>query len=444
MNDIKTLAKKQKGENDGGIKLNKIPVGIYLLMAVVIIGASLMGSLPGNMVGALGFSLVLGIGLGYVGDRIPIWNEYIGGGAILTFIVSAYLVYSNRIPQNTIDTITYFVKDTDFLDLFIAVLITGSMLAVSRKVLLKAIVGYIPIIIAGIAGAMLFGIVSGFLVGIPASKIITMYVLPIMGGGSGAGALPMSEIYSNITGNDAKEFLSFAYPILTIANIMAIFIGSMLNKIGDKYPKLTGNGELIKNGGSQVDEKPRRLKLTIKEIGAGLVVSTFFYITAYLLSKKLLPSIGGVQIHTFAYMVLIVALFNALNLIPEDLKQGAKKLQSFFSGQFLCVIMVCVGIVYTDLGEIIQALTIRNMIVAAFIVIGAVLATGICGFFLGFYPVEASITAGLCMANRGGSGDLEVLGASKRMNLISFAQISSRLGGGIMLVVASIVFGLLL
>jgi Na+/citrate or Na+/malate symporter len=47
------------------------------------------------------------------------------------------------------------------------------------------------------------------------------------------------------------------------------------------------------------------------------------------------------------------------------------------------------------------------------------------------------------MANRGGSGDIEVLGASNRMNLISYAQISSRLGGGIILVIASIVFGIL-
>ena len=45
--------------------------------------------------------------------------------------------------------------------------------------------------------------------------------------------------------------------------------------------------------------------------------------------------------------------------------------------------------------------------------------------------------------NRGGSGDLEVLSACNRMNLISYAQISSRLGGGIVLVIASIVFSMM-
>lgn len=105
--------------------------------------------------------------------------------------------------------------------------------------------------------------------------------------------------------------------------------------------------------------------------------------------------------------------------------------------------MVGVGVAYTDLAEIIAAINVTNVVIAAFIVTGAVVGTALFGYLVGFYPVEASITAGLCMANRGGSGDLAVLGAAKRMDLISFAQISSRLGGGIMLVIASIVFGML-
>ena len=40
--------------------------------------------------------------------------------------------------------------------------------------------------------------------------------------------------------------------------------------------------------------------------------------------------------------------------------------------------------------------------------------------------------------NTGGTGDIAVLGVCKRMNLMAFAQISSRIGGGIMLVVAII------
>ncbi|OPJ56457.1 citrate/sodium symporter CitS [Alkalithermobacter paradoxus] len=436
------IQRKSAIEQMKGFKVYGIPMSLFVLFAAAVIAASLTDVLPGNIVGALGISLVLGIIFGEVGDRIPIWNEYVGGGAILAFLGSAYLVYAGIMPEKTADTISNFIETTNFLNLFISVLITGSILSVQRKLLLRALAGYIPTIIFGVIGAMVFGAIGGLMTGISVRDVITMYVLPIMGGGTGAGALPMSEIYAATTGNDPSNFLSFAFPILTIANIVAIIVAALLNKLGEKRSELTGHGELVRSKSGDIKEAKVDIKVTNSELGAGLVLSTGFFILATLVSRKILPTIFGVQIHTFAYMVLFVSLFNALNIIPQELKQGAKKLQSFFSGQFLWVIMIGVGVAYTDLGEIIAALTIKNVIVATFIVLGATFGSAAFGYLVGFFPIESAITAGLCMANRGGSGDLAVLGAAKRMDLISWAQISSRLGGGIMLVIASIVFGM--
>jgi len=78
------------------------------------------------------------------------------------------------------------------------------------------------------------------------------------------------------------------------------------------------------------------------------------------------------------------------------------------------------------------------------IVAGAVVGSALIGYFVGFYPIDSAVTAGLCMANRGGSGDLAVLGAADRMDLISYAQLSSRLGGGMVLIIGSLLFGALL
>ena len=97
---------------------------------------------------------------------------------------------------------------------------------------------------------------------------------------------------------------------------------------------------------------------------------------------------------------------------------------------------------YVAASERDQAMMYVLLLIAALIVLGAILGSGLVGWLVGFYPIETAITAGLCMANRGGSGDLAVLGAAKRMELISFAQISSRLGGGLMLIIASVVFGI--
>ncbi|WP_026478484.1 citrate/sodium symporter CitS [Alkaliphilus transvaalensis] len=441
---MENVEKKQNGllEKLNSFKMYGIPLPLFALLAVITIAASWQGVLPVNIVGALGITIVLGVIFGEIGDRIPIWNEYVGGGAILAFLGSAYLVYAGIMPEQTVKSIEVFMEDTNFLTLFIAVLITGSVLSVHRKLLLKALVGYIPTIILGVLGAMVFGAIGGLITGVSVRDVVTMYVLPIMGGGTGAGALPMSEIYASTTGNDPSQFLSFAFPILTIANIVAIFVAAMLNKLGQKNGKLTGNGELVRGKGFDVKEEKSNLKISHREISAGFVLSISIYLLGVLFSRKILPTIFGVQIHTFAYMVLFVSLFNALNIIPEELKQGAKKLQSFFSGQFLWVIMIGVGVAYTDLAEIIAAISVTNVVIATFIVLGATAGTMLFGYIVGFYPIEAAITAGLCMANRGGSGDLAVLGAAKRMDLISWAQISSRLGGGIMLVIASIVFGL--
>ena len=75
--------------------------------------------------------------------------------------------------------------------------------------------------------------------------------------------------------------------------------------------------------------------------------------------------------------------------------------------------------------------------------IGCCVGSAVFGWVVGFYPVESAITAGLCMANMGGAGDLAVLGAAKRMDLMVYAQISSRIGGAMVLLIASILFAFL-
>lgn len=169
-----------------------------------------------------------------------------------------------------------------------------------------------------------------------------------------------------------------------------------------------------------------------------------FYMLGTLFSKFLLPSIGGIKIHTYAYMIVFVALSNVFNLIPANMKQGAKRLQSFFGNNMLWLQMLAVGMALTDFNEMISVFTIPNVIIAGFIVVGAFAGSALVGYLVGFYPIEAGISAGLCMANRGGSGDIAVLGASKRMALMSYAQISSRLGGALILVIASVLFGIFL
>ena len=182
--------------------------------------------------------------------------------------------------------------------------------------------------------------------------------------------------------------------------------------------------------------------MSMDDLGAGIFLTGGFFILAQLFAKKILPSVAGVSIPNFAYLIIFAALANVFNLIPEHLKAGAQKCQQFCANKLVWIQMVGVGIVMINFSEMLEVLSLANLVIVILIVLGAVLGSAIFGWAVGFFPIESAITAGLCMANMGGAGDLAVLGAAKRMNLISYAQISSRIGGAMILLLSSIVFSI--
>lgn len=419
-----------------------MPIHILLSTSAVVIVAAMTGALSKDLPGGFALMFAIGIILNEIGDRIPIWDEYIGGGIVLAFLGTAFLVYQGWIPPEYTEVIVDIVDNQDFLSFFICILITGSILGLDRKLLLRSLAGYLPAILGGLAGAFALGILGGLMFGVSPAEAALKYVLPVMGGGNGAGAVPLSQIYETVTGNPKSEYYSFAIAILTIANIFAILAGAVLNKIGEMKPSLTGNKATLMRKAVEIEKEKVSVKANIQNVGAGLVLSLSFYALGRLFAQTILPTVFGVAIHQFAYMIVFVTLANVLGLIPESIKEGTKKLQSFFTKNFIVIIMVGVGAT-TDLNELIQAITFGNVIIAMLVVIGAILGSAIVGQLVGFYPIDSAVTAGLCMANRGGSGDLAVLGAAKRMELMAYAQLSSRLGGGLVLVVGSILFGVL-
>ena len=63
-----------------------------------------------------------------------------------------------------------------------------------------------------------FGALGGLIFGIDPTTVILKYVLPVMGGGNGAGAVPMSEIYEKVTNILSEEFV---YPSDIITALQA-------------------------------------------------------------------------------------------------------------------------------------------------------------------------------------------------------------------------------
>lgn len=421
-------------------KLYGMDLPVFIFFAAVVLISAWMGIIPNQLIGAVAVLFTLGIILGELGERIPIWNKYCGGGAILAFLVCGLMTFYGVMPEGVIELSKGWMSDYSFLNMFIAFLVVGSLLGLDRNLLIKSSTLFIPAILAGLAGAALLGCLGGLAFGKSPVEILTAYVLPIMGGGAGAGAIPMAQVYSDVTGNDSSGYLSFALAILAVGNIISVIFAVILNAAGTMLPKLSGNGELVRNGKEVDVEEKEKVTVTVDDVAAGIFLTAGFFILSQLVAKKVLPSVFGVAIPNFAYLIIFAALANVLNLIPANLKAGAQKCQQFCAGKLIWIQMVGCGITLIDFNEMLGVLSVANLAITVLIVLGAVLGSGLFGMMVGFFPIESAITAGLCMANMGGAGDLAVLGAAKRMNLMSYAQISSRIGGAIVLLIGSVVF----
>lgn len=450
--------------------LFNLPWHMFAIFAAIVLAATYMGVLPVGMAGCFAFMIVIGTILNEIGERTPIIRSYLGGGAIVVIFGSALLNYFGLIPAlvetledgtavynmnlmkdlDLLGAITSFFKPTGaFLDFYIAALITGSILGMNRKLLVKAATRYFPAIFGAIIFSFAACTLTGAVTGFGAVKALLLIALPIMGGGMGAGATPLSKIFESTGTMSASEAISIMTPAVAIGNAISIVIAGMAVKM-IVSPKWNGQGALMQS--TAVDPKElevspetqaKRDNIAIKNLGIGLLISCSFFAWGYIVAQiwsKLVPS---VTIHAYAWMIITVAICKILNVIPESIEISCYQWFQFIMKNLTSTLLVGIGVCYLDIGQVIESFSLTYLILCLITCVTAFLGAALVGKLVGFYPVEAGITAGLCMANMGGTGDVAVLSAAGRMELMPFAQISSRLGGAIILIIGSLMLSLL-
>lgn len=413
-----------------GFQIMGISLPIFSVLTVIILLATFMGVLPKGMIGAFPLMMIVGAILNELGNRLPIVKDYLGGGAIIVIFGSAALVTYGGLPETSKEIMKNFMKGEGFLSFYIAALITGSILGMNRKLLISASVRYLPVILGGVLAAIGLTGIAGMIMGYGAKEAILYVAIPIMGGGMGAGAVPLSQIFGQTLNVDPAQMMSKMVPALALGNAMAIVVAGLLDKVGKKNKSLTGNGKLMKSQEEVKEEKQVEIKLDYRLMGIGILLSTTFFVWGKILAKF-------IPIHSYALMIISVAIIKVLGIIPEKYEKGAFQWFRFVMTNFTPALLVGIGVAYTDLNAVINSLSVIYIVLVFTTVLGATIGSGFVGRLLGFYPIEAAITGGLCMANMGGTGDVAVLSASKRMELMPFAQISSRIGGAFMLILAT-------
>ena len=456
------------GQKDG-FRLFNMPWQMFCFITVIVLICTYIGVLPPGMTGCFIFMIVVGTWLDLIGNKTPIIKDFFGGGAIVILFGVAALHYFHLLPEIVTDDAgvttsymqlckefdlvgsigTFFKPTGAFLDWYIAALITGSILGMNRKLLMKAASRYFPAIFGALILSFALCTGVGAVMGYGAIKAMLLIALPIMGGGMGAGASPLSKIFDASGTMTAAEALSIMTPAVAIGNAISIVLGGLFVKLF-KSPTWNGNGALMQSG--TIDPKEleispemqrKRNDVNVTNLGIGLLVSGTFFAWGYICSGIWAKFIPQVTVHAYAFMIITVAIFKIGNFLPEWVEIACYQWFQFIMKNLTNVLLMGIGLCYLDLGQVIESFTLTYLILCSLTVVGAFFGAAAIGKLVGFYPVEAGITAGLCMANMGGTGDVAVLSAADRMELMPFAQISSRLGGAIILLIGSLLLSTL-
>src|SRR4029077_15532382 len=148
---------------------------------------------------------------------------------------------------------TEFTKSSNFLYLFIAAIIVGSILSMNRSVLIKGFIKiFIPLAVGSIA-AMIVGTLVGTALGLGTQHTFFYIVIPIMAGGVGEGAIPLSVGYGEILHQDQGVLFATILPPVMLGSLTAILFAGTLNYVGKRYPSRTGEGRLQPGESDEMD-----------------------------------------------------------------------------------------------------------------------------------------------------------------------------------------------
>ncbi|MGL5513914.1 MAG: 2-hydroxycarboxylate transporter family protein [Sporomusa sp.] len=417
-------------------KIGPLPLPLYLILAAIVFAASVYGKLPADMIGGIAVMMVMGMLLGDIGMRVPVLKE-IGGPAILSIFIPSVMVFYNLINPASMKAITAFMKGSNFLYFYISCLVTGSILGMKRVVLIQGFLRMFVPLFVGTVACIVAGVAVGTLTGIGAYRSFFYVVIPIISGGVGEGILPLSLAYAEITGLTNDKIIPQLSPAAMLGNVFAIRAAGYLRRLGEKRPELTGNGMLVKTGdddllrAAKTEDKPVDFSL----MGAGLLLAMSFFIFGQVASLV-------IPIPAAIIMIFSAALIKAFGIMPAKMEQGAYHLYRFITSSLTWPLLVGIGVLYTPWKDVVAAIT-PAYIATCFATVAAMIASGFyIAKYLKMYPIESAIITG-CHSGLGGTGDVAILSASNRMELMPFAQISTRIGGAIMVVIAAVVMRLM-
>ncbi|MED2942223.1 2-hydroxycarboxylate transporter family protein [Bacillus swezeyi] len=409
------------------IKVGIIPLPVYLLLLALIATFVYMHDLKSDILTAIAVTGFFGFTFAQIGKSIPFIRS-VGGAAILATFIPSAIVYYHLIPEDIVKSTTEFTENSNFLYLFIASIVVGSILGMKRETLIKAFLKIFIPLIAGSIAAGAVGLIVGTMLGVGFQHTLLYIVIPIMAGGVGEGAIPLSIGYSEIMHMSQGEAFALVIPSIMFGSLSAVILSGVLNVMGKKKPAWTGNGKVDRSESDgalllENNDQEKESVFNLSNFASGGILAVSLYLVG-MLSHDLFGFPAPVM------MLLLAVAIKLFRLAPANLESGAFSVSRFFSTAVTYPLLFAIGVSMTPWDKLIAAFNLANIITIVSVVVTMMTVGFFTGKWLNMYPIETAII-NACHSGQGGTGDIAILSAAERLELMPFAQVSTRIGGAI-------------
>jgi CCS family citrate carrier protein len=405
-------------------RIGIVPVPVFILLVLIIIGFDATGNVPSDILMAIAILAVGGFGCAEIGKHIPVVRK-IGASAILATFIPSALTYYHLLPAPILRAVAEFTRTSNFLYLFISAIIVGSILGMDRHVLVAGFLKiFVPLILGSVIAATV-GTAVGFALGLGTFHTFFFVVVPIMAGGVGEGAIPLSIGYAALLHEPQGDVFAQVLPPVMLGSLTAILAAGTLNYVGKRFPNLTGEGRLQPGEHDELPletDKPL-IPTDVGTIAAAGVTAVSLYLVG-VIGQRLFDFPAPVA------MLFIAVVLKLTHAVPPSLQAGAFAVYKFFSTAVTYPLLFAIGVSLTPWDKLVAAFTptyIATVVATVLTLMGS-------GFVLApllkLYPIEAAIV-NACHSGQGGTGDVAILTAANRMQLMPFASIATRIGGAI-------------
>jgi CCS family citrate carrier protein len=415
------------------VRIGVVPAPVFVLVIGLAAFFVSQGKVPSDILMNIAVLAAGGFACAEVGKRLPVIRN-IGAAAIFATFIPSYLVYAHLLPAPLVISITSFTKSSNFLYLFICSIIVGSILGMDRRVLVGGFLKiFVPLAVGSIlAGAV--GVAVGSALGLSWNHTLFKVVVPIMAGGVGEGAMPLSIGYALTSHQPQGDLFAEVLPSVMLGSLTAIILAGGLNYLGKLQPQLTGEGRL-QMGEHDVElagDHAVRPTTTTETVAGAAVMAVSLYLVGTV-AQKLWDFPAPVV------MLLATVLLKLGRLVSPDLEQGAYSVYQFFRTAVTYPLLFAIGVAMTPWEKLIAAFNAPTLVTIV-ATVTTLMATGFAvARLLRMYPIDVAIVTA-CHSGQGGTGDVAILSAANRMQLMPFAQIATRIGGAITVTLALIAF----